>query len=127
MIFFLIFESNSKTGIMDYSELCGSVRIVAKDAGAFIRDRLDQVTEHHIETKGKQNFVTFVDKEAEKRIVQRLETLLPEAGFITEEGTSVKTGIRFTWVIDPLDGTTNFIHGAPPVAVSIALLEIKSL
>jgi myo-inositol-1(or 4)-monophosphatase len=124
-IFFLIFESNSNPGIMDFSELCRSVTMVAKDAGAFIHERLNQVSDHNIQTKGRQNFVTSVDKAAEKKIVQHLETLLPEAGFITEEGTSTKTGIRFTWVIDPLDGTTNFIHGAPPVAVSIALLEDK--
>jgi myo-inositol-1(or 4)-monophosphatase len=108
---------------MDYRELCEAVRIVAKDTGAFIRDQLNQVSAYNVQTKGKQNFVTSVDKEAEKRIVQHLEALLPEAGFIAEEGTSTKTGIRFTWVIDPLDGTTNIIHGAPPVAVSIALLE----
>lgn len=110
---------------MDYRELCNAVRAVAKDTGTFIRDQLNQVSTYTVETKGRQNFVTSVDKAAEKRIVQRLEALLPEAGFITEEGTSTKTGIRFTWVIDPLDGTTNFIHGAPPVAVSIALLEDK--
>jgi myo-inositol-1(or 4)-monophosphatase len=110
---------------MDYSEICESVRIVAKEAGAYIRDQLNHVSDRNIQTKGKQNFVTSVDKAAEKMIVQRLETLLPEAGFITEEGTSTKSGIRFTWVIDPLDGTTNYIHGAPPVAVSIALLEEK--
>jgi len=110
---------------MDYSEICASVRIVAKEAGVYIREQINQVTAQSIEIKGKQNFVTFVDKAAEKMIVQRLELLLPEAGFIAEEGTSTKTGIRYTWVIDPLDGTTNFIHGAPPVAVSIALLEDK--
>lgn len=108
---------------MDFRELCESVIIVAKDTGAYIRDRLNQITVSDVQIKGKQNFVTDVDKGAEERIVKSLEALLPEAGFITEEGTSRKTGIRYTWVIDPLDGTTNFIHGTPPVAVSIALLE----
>jgi myo-inositol-1(or 4)-monophosphatase len=108
---------------MDFRKLCESVKSVAKDAGGYIRDRLNQVSIGHVQIKGKQNFVTDVDKGAEERIVKSLEALLPEAGFITEEGTSTKTGIRYTWVIDPLDGTTNFIHGTPPVAVSIALLE----
>jgi myo-inositol-1(or 4)-monophosphatase len=125
VIFFLIFDSNSNTRMMEFGEICRSVRDVAKDTGAYIRDRLNQVSDHNVQSKGTQNFVTAVDKAAEMRIVHRLESLLPEAGFITEEGTSTKTGIRFTWVIDPLDGTTNFIHGAPPVAVSIALLEDK--
>ncbi len=108
---------------MDFREICESVIVVAKDAGAFIRGRLNQIDITRVQVKGRQNFVTEVDKGAEERIVKSLEALLPEAGFITEEGTSKKSGIRYTWVIDPLDGTTNFIHGTPPVAVSIALLE----
>jgi myo-inositol-1(or 4)-monophosphatase len=64
-----------------------------------------------------------VDKEAEIMIINRLKELVPGAGFIAEEGTSAHRGEIFNWVIDPLDGTTNFIHGAPPVAVSIALTE----
>ena len=48
---------------------------------------------------------------------------MPEAGFITEEGTAFDSGEKYRWVIDPLDGTTNFIHGAPPYAVSIGLIE----
>jgi myo-inositol-1(or 4)-monophosphatase len=108
---------------MDYGKYCESVTGIAKGAGSFIRERLHQVAWNSVEKKGKQNFVTVVDKGAEEQIVRSLETLLPEAGFITEEGTSTKTGIRYTWVIDPLDGTTNFIHGTLPVAVSIALLE----
>ena len=55
--------------------------------------------------------------------MDRLRKLLPESGFITEEGTAFESGEKFRWVIDPLDGTTNFIHGAPPYAVSIGLLE----
>ncbi|MBN1415900.1 MAG: inositol monophosphatase [Bacteroidales bacterium] len=108
---------------MDYRKYCELVIDIAREAGGFIRERLHQVRLSDIEKKGKQNFVTEVDKGAEERIVSSLEKLLPEAGFITEEGTSTKTGIRYTWVIDPLDGTTNFIHGSPFVAVSIALLE----
>ena len=44
-------------------------------------------------------------------LVERLSHILPEAGFITEEGTSTKIGLKYCWVIDPLDGTTNFLHG----------------
>jgi myo-inositol-1(or 4)-monophosphatase len=56
-------------------------------------------------------------------LVKKLSLLLPEAGFITEEGTSKKIGLKYCWVIDPLDGTTNFLHGLPPYAISIALKE----
>ena len=62
---------------MDYRQLCEAVCIVAKDTGTFIRDQLHQVSTDNIHTKGRQNFVTSVDKEAEKRIIQRLEALLP--------------------------------------------------
>ncbi len=108
---------------MDYGKLCSEVVVIAKETGSYIRGYLNQIAENQIQKKGKQNFVTFVDKGAEERIVKSLSALLPEAGFITEEGTTTKTGENYIWVIDPLDGTTNFIHGAPPVSVSIALLE----
>jgi len=68
--------------------------------------------------------VSYVDKEAEKITVIGLKALLPEAGFITEEGTVENSSDnKYTWIIDPLDGTTNFIHGLPPYCVSIALAE----
>jgi myo-inositol-1(or 4)-monophosphatase len=68
-----------------------------------------------------------VDKTAEEKIVKRLLELLPEAGFITEEETINKTGAIYNWIVDPLDGTTNFIHGLPLYSVSIALEQNKDL
>ncbi len=55
--------------------------------------------------------------------MNKLSKLLPEAGFNTEEGTSTKKGLIYCWVIDPLDGTTNFLHGFHPYAISIGLME----
>ena len=75
------------------------------------------------EKKGLNDFVSYVDKGSEKMLVERLSLLLPEAGFVTEEGTSKKIGLKYCWVIDPLDGTTNFLHGFHPYAISIALRE----
>jgi myo-inositol-1(or 4)-monophosphatase len=75
------------------------------------------------ETKGLNDFVSYVDKGSEKLLVEKLSALLPEAGFKTEEGTIVKSGLKYCWVIDPLDGTTNFLHGLSPYAISIALME----
>ncbi|MFZ2339628.1 MAG: inositol monophosphatase family protein, partial [Bacteroidales bacterium] len=63
------------------------------------------------------------DKGSEKMLIEKLALLIPEAGFIAEEGTSVKKGKKFNWIIDPLDGTTNFLHGVHPFAVSIGLME----
>ena len=62
-------------------------------------------------------------KESEKLLVEKLGIILPEAGFLAEEGTSKKVGLIYNWVIDPLDGTTNFLHGLHPYAISIALKE----
>jgi myo-inositol-1(or 4)-monophosphatase len=64
-----------------------------------------------------------VDKGSEEMLVKKLGMILPEAGFVAEEGTSSKKGAKYCWVIDPLDGTTNFIHGVHPYAISIGLLE----
>lgn len=76
-----------------------------------------------VEIKGLNDLVSYVDKNAEKQLVRNLVKLIPEAGFITEEETLNTTGAVFNWIIDPLDGTTNFIHGLPTYAISIALYE----
>lgn len=109
--------------MIDYKQLCLKTCDIAKQAGRFICNEASVFSAKNIEVKGLHNFVTYVDKRAEKQIVEQLQTVLPEAGFIAEEGTSATQGKRFNWVIDPLDGTTNFIHGLPPYAVSIGLLE----
>ncbi|MDR2937626.1 MAG: inositol monophosphatase, partial [Prevotellaceae bacterium] len=96
---------------------------VARETGAFLRSERENFSTDRIEVNGLHNFVSDVDKNAEKRIVAALRKLLPEAGFIAEEGTAESNNERFRWVIDPLDGTTNFIHGLPPYAVSIALMD----
>lgn len=76
-----------------------------------------------VDLKFLNNLVTNVDKGSEERLVEGLSLLLPEAGFIAEEGTSDKKGDVYNWIIDPIDGTTNFIHGIPVYAISIALYE----
>jgi len=109
--------------MIDYELLCSKVCDIAKQAGVFIRKESRTFSANSVEVKGLHNFVSYVDKGAEIIIVDHLQELLPEAGFIAEEGTSASRGEQFNWVIDPLDGTTNFIHGLPPYAVSIGLLE----
>ncbi len=103
--------------------ICQEVITIAKEAGAFIAGERINFDLNRVELKGKANFVSYVDKKAEEMIVNGLRKILPGSGFINEEGTASESGERFRWVIDPLDGTTNFIHGAPPFAVSIGLLE----
>lgn len=112
---------------MNYEHLCKQVVDIAKQAGHFILNESKSFTSAKIEYKGLNDMVSYVDKTAEKMIVDALSEILPDAGFIAEEGTSKKVGDEFNWIIDPLDGTTNFIHGIPAFAVSIALRQNNEL
>lgn len=103
--------------------LCQNVCVLAKETGQFIRAERENFVLNRVEVKGKNDFVSYVDKTSEKMIVSGLMKLLPESGFIVEEGTIDKKGEIYNWVIDPLDGTTNFIHGIPCYAISIALMK----
>jgi myo-inositol-1(or 4)-monophosphatase len=104
-------------------DICNQVINVAKKAGAFIKGERKNFTIDRVEVKSMNNLVSYVDKEAEKIIVENLMPLIENAGFITEEETIHQDKKEFNWVIDPLDGTTNFIHNIPCYAVSIALLK----
>ena len=123
-------------------ELTRGVCEIAKQAGAYIREERRKFSLESVERKHAHDYVSYVDKGSEKQIVSALRQLLPEAGFITEEGTTKMEEGRgkmeedsaispqssaLTWVVDPLDGTTNFIHQYAPYAVSIALLQGKEV
>lgn len=106
---------------IDINHILNETIKIAQRAGAFIKHEAMHFDASKIETKGKNNLVSYVDKEAEKMIVDTLRFTLPEAGFLAEEGTVSHNGEEYLWIIDPLDGTTNFMHGLPPHSVSIAL------
>jgi len=106
---------------MDYNQLCLEVVSIAKKAGQFIMTKKNELESIDIHAKGLHDFVTTVDKEAERMIVADLSSLLPDATFLTEEGTIEQFDSEKMWIVDPLDGTTNFIHGVPCFSVSIAL------
>lgn len=108
---------------MNLEKICSQVIEITKSVGEFILSEKSNIKELNVEEKGLHDFVTYVDKTAEERIVERLKKILPDAGFIAEEGTANNKGDKYNWVIDPLDGTTNFIHGITPFAISIALME----
>ena len=76
-----------------------------------------------IEEKGRHDFVTQMDKKSERMLVEELSQIVPEAGYIAEEKTRTDRGAHLDWIVDPIDGTTNFIHAQPPFAISIALME----
>ncbi len=112
---------------MDLKNLTEQVSQIAKSAGEIIRQNINNRNKLEIETKGLNDFVTQIDKACELLIVTELEKLIPDAGFIAEENTSVKVGETFNWIVDPLDGTTNFIHGFFPCAVSIGLKQNEEI
>ncbi len=108
---------------IDLKQICQKVCAITEQTSNFIRDQREKFSFDKVESKGLHNFVSYVDKEAEQMIVDAIKTLLPKAGFIAEEGTGESNPDGLNWVIDPLDGTTNFIHGLPPFAISIALMN----
>lgn len=108
---------------MNFENVCKQVQELVINTGDFIKNARPET----IETKGKHDFVTSVDKKSEEKLVAGLRNILPEAGFIVEEKTSEKQGETYQWIIDPLDGTTNFIHGLPPYAISVALVSDKEI
>jgi myo-inositol-1(or 4)-monophosphatase len=108
---------------MDLKEICKKVEIIAAETGAFIMKESEGFKTDLIRSKGTHDFVSYVDISAEKMLVEGLGNLIPEAGFHVEEGTSVKKGSKYCWIVDPLDGTTNFQHKLHPFSISIALSE----
>lgn len=107
--------------MMDLKVLCDEVKGIARAAGAFLKEERRKFDVSKVEEKSAHNYVSYVDKESERRLVDALSKLFPDAGFITEEGTASHTSESYCWVIDPLDGTTNYIHDMAPYCVSIAL------
>ncbi len=123
---------------IDLEECTLAVCKIARRAGEYIREERKKFSLERVERKHAHDYVSYVDKGSERLIVSALQELLPEAGFITEEGTAQGdspsvSGLRtegtvpLCWVVDPLDGTTNFIHQYAPYAVSIALLQGKEI
>ncbi|MBN8701688.1 MAG: inositol monophosphatase [Bacteroidetes bacterium] len=108
---------------MDLEKICKEVIPVVKTVGLFIKQQRITFNESKVEFKGGNDLVSYVDKTAEEQLVKYLQLLLPEAGFITEENTIDKKGDVYNWIIDPLDGTTNFVHGLPCYCVSVGLAK----
>ena len=108
---------------MNPEELIKKLITLTNDVKNYILKESADFSTSSIEKKGKNDLVSYVDKTAEKMLVEGCRQILPEAGFIAEEGTSNEKGEKYNWIIDPLDGTTNFTHSLPIFAVSVALAE----
>ena len=113
----------------DFPQLSLDLAALCRTTAGFIRQEAATFDRAKIEHKGVHDLVSYVDQETERRLVTGLRALLPEAGFITEEGTAGPDTHteEFTWIIDPLDGTTNFVHGLPVYSISVALLHRNEL
>jgi myo-inositol-1(or 4)-monophosphatase len=107
---------------MDLEKITLEVCELARGTGLYISEQAALISQSDIEEKGKKNLVTYVDRTAENMLVKGLGTILPGSEFIGEEFDYKREGKKPTWVIDPLDGTTNFIHGVPIFSISLALM-----
>jgi len=106
------------------SKTLDSVVEISRSVGSFLKSEQEKILATDIEMKGRSNdLVSRADKEAEKRFVTFLANLYPDSGFIAEEGTSEKKGEELNWIIDPLDGTTNYLYGIPCYCTSVALVK----
>ena len=108
---------------IDFEGITKQVVNLCQSVGQMIHGELAGLSESDVEYKGTHNLVTYVDKKAEALLIKELSRILPGTGFIAEEDDRLKRSEQFNWIIDPLDGTTNFIHKIPLFSISIALTE----
>ncbi|MDD4847717.1 MAG: inositol monophosphatase family protein, partial [Bacteroidales bacterium] len=96
---------------------------LAREVGKFQLEQQNLLKTSDVTEKSPNQLVSYVDQESESRLIHRLQQLLPEAGFITEEKTVADSMSEWFWIIDPLDGTTNYIHHLPIFSISIGLVH----
>ncbi len=106
---------------LDLKKNCLSACEIVREVGRFIQEELGKVQDKDIATKSLNSLVSYVDQTAEKQLVVGLQKLLPASTFLTEEATIVQEKGEYQWIIDPLDGTTNFLHQLPFFSISVAL------
>ncbi len=105
---------------MNFEIILEQTIIAAKKAGEFIKKEQKNFIYNKVEIKGWNDLVSYVDKTSEKKIIEELKKIMPDAGFLVEEN-SISESKNYNWIVDPLDGTTNFVHGIPCYSVSIGL------
>ena len=105
----------------DLNKLLPEVIRICTDTGAYIAKERQAFSTSSVEYKSLNDLVSYVDRTSEEKLCTALDRLCPGLGFETEEQQLVRSGIS-RWIIDPLDGTTNFIHNLPSYAISVALM-----
>ncbi len=108
-------------------KLLEGARAVVDVAVQFLKSEQRVFSNEVVEYKGFNDLVSYVDKTSEEILVNGLQKLIPNAGFITEENTLTLKDRDYVWIIDPLDGTTNFVHGIPCYCVSVGLMYKQEL
>lgn len=104
-----------------YSPLMTVIDAAARKAGRSLTRDFNEVEHLQVSKKGPADFVSAADQRADKILREELSRARPAFGFLTEEGKDIKGDGEHRWIIDPLDGTTNFLHAVPHFAISIAL------
>jgi myo-inositol-1(or 4)-monophosphatase len=103
-------------------DICNKVIALTQGVGRFIMNEKNNFSLADIQKKGFNDLVSYVDKNSEKALIEGLTRILPESGVLAEESGETEKK-EYTWVIDPLDGTTNFLHKLPCFAISVALMK----
>lgn len=112
---------------MDFNKIEEQTIKLITEVGDYIKKERVEFEKKGIESKGTNDFVTYVDKASEEHLVSGLSQIIPDSGFIAEEGTRAYNNEEYAWIVDPIDGTTNFIHGAPPYCISVGLRKNEEL
>lgn len=107
---------------LQLNDIARQVIELTHEVDRFILLEQQKFTNADIVKKGYNDLVTYVDKGSEERLINGLKKILPDSGFLAEESGETEKK-EYTWIIDPLDGTTNFIHKLPCFAISIALVK----
>ena len=103
------------------SQLNAQLQILIHKTGDFIREEFERFSFQDVIYKSENNPVSYVDIQAERMLREGCSSLIPGSGFINEESDEVQSTNGYTWIIDPLDGTVNFMHGNPHFSISLAL------
>ena len=110
---------------MDHKELTDKIIQIVKHTAGFIREEAERFDRQaDIGFKGRNDLVTYVDRQSEEELIRGLIGILPEAGVMAEEEhQEFQQDKKLNWIIDPLDGTLNFVHQLPCYCISVGLME----
>jgi len=120
----IILSMNQKGNTRMQDEIAQILQVgsqAAKAAGAYLFSHFGTIRPDEVDEKGRNDFVTFVDRESEKRIVQIIREAFPHHAVLAEEGGNYQKDGTYQWIIDPLDGTTNYIQHIPFFCVSLGV------